>query len=261
MPFLGVNSPLRLLRAKWDDPWELAKELYAMFTAKGPVEHEGPVTIKTTQRETALRIVQSPEPDTFEFHAGSGLSKQGDTTNVAFGQGRARRPPPSPLEGTSLGQAATEPDLRQRRSAPEVGPPASAERRPEITQAYRSPALEVEGPTAFRGASPVQFERAPLVFNESTRAFEPVQIATAPPVLDAGDNVSLGQVLDGAGDTYTVMLLPNGTTGEPGDVVHVSIPGIAPSEQISPGTYIGPIFHFGNDSGDKYECIVPVWQA
>ncbi len=73
---LGIDTPARLLRQAWGSPTELAEELYAMFTAKGPAEVHDTLTIRVPEGKPALRIERSQAGDvnTTEFHHG-GITK------------------------------------------------------------------------------------------------------------------------------------------------------------------------------------------
>ena len=104
MNLIGVNSPVRLLREKWSNPVDLAQELYAMFTAKGPAELHDTLTIKVPAGKTALRIeqVDNSVSDTHISHGG--ISKNSVSTAPSV-PGR-RQPPPTQAPRARQVQAA-----------------------------------------------------------------------------------------------------------------------------------------------------------
>lgn len=51
-----ADQRFRLLREEWDNPLDLAQELYAMFGADGPLQIDGPVQIKNNTDAPAVSI-------------------------------------------------------------------------------------------------------------------------------------------------------------------------------------------------------------
>ncbi|MBX6314763.1 MAG: hypothetical protein IRY99_17880, partial [Isosphaeraceae bacterium] len=125
-------------------------------------------------------------------------------------------------------------------------------------QPYKAPAFEVSGQTAFKGP-PVQFERAPVVFDPIKNEYRPFEFT--PDFVNIPRETErkgpfMGKVVSGSGDTYEVKLYPDGPDGAPDqETVTVTIPMIADDEKIEADTWINPVFKFG----DTYFCQVPVW--
>ena len=125
---IGINSPVRLLREQWGSPKELAEELYAMFTAKGPAEMRDTLTIRVPEGRPALEIERQQDGDTFVTR---------DPPRVGRAS-RASRPPRACRAGGPPRGARTTPG----------GPPAGYE--PGPPGARRTPG----GPPARRGGGP-----------------------------------------------------------------------------------------------------------
>jgi hypothetical protein len=224
----GLDRPNRLLQP-WKNVKQFSEELYAMFTSKAPVEHEGPVTIKVKDGETALRLVRG-EPGR-DADAPSSL--------------RAR-PIPRPQPATSKSQPLLSKTSNQRVSSIESSPIVPPKK-------YR-PLLSVEGGIDFRGSEPVRFDTPPQTYNPKTKQYEP-----PPPWPDHIDHDTpldlrsslvplggtlVGRVLSGTGKSYQVALYPKGPTGSPGDTVEVVIPQIDPKETIPRSTWMFGIAKF-----------------
>lgn len=90
------------------------------------------------------------------------------------------------------------------------------------------------------------------------------ELGQGPPTTTSSDQpasreIYLGRVIAGSGDIYQVQLYPYGTNGAPGRVVTVSIPQIAPSEQIPTGTILSAIHKFKQGKSYYYQSQPPVW--
>jgi hypothetical protein len=263
---IGINSPIRLLRENWSNPASLAQELYAMFTAKGPVELDDTLTIRVPENKTALKVERQQGGDTYDFGQANSVTKQ----QVAADLGR-------------IGQAATptkrqRPQDQRRTTAPlpadqqrVVGPgPAASDQPAPPWRKPSAPLIEVAGSVAFTGKEPVSFSVPPTIANPETGLQQSLARFTADQVTAAQAASStapiyMGQVVDynepatgsdpNSAYTFQVQLYKNGPGGTAGSTVTVIVPQLAAGEIIPNGTWIAPIFYFGA----KYYCQVPVW--
>jgi hypothetical protein len=264
----GVSEPVRLLKENWKDPTKLAQELYAMFTARTPVVHEGPVTIKVRAGETALRIVQGDRDDA-DFGA-TDLGRPAAQPAIRRAAEEGRRPGDRPI----FEPEPAEPRRRARWSEPEslrrgAGEPAEPVSDPE-TGAYAAPALEIDGPVRFKGPPP-QFESSPMIWNPQARRYMPPQwqwpeMPDAPKpdeVGGGGAGTFSGKVVQQAetNKEYYVMLYPSGPNVEPGPndtPVKVHIYELNENEEFRPGEWLHGIVNYGEQG---YWCQPPIWIA
>jgi hypothetical protein len=128
-----------------------------------------------------------------------------------------------------------------------------------FAKSYQNPVFEVaEGEVKFSGNSPVQFDRQPYVFNTNTDSYEPmgkVDGSTAQPAFAEGAQV-WGKVTGGTGPTQMVTLYDDPAGSPAGETISCTFPGLDPTEQIPPGTWVYPIFVNGDGA---YFCVIPVW--
>ena len=251
---LGIDTPARLLRQQWGSPTELAEELYAMFTAKGPAEVHDTLTIRVPEGKPALRIERSQAGDvnTTEFHHG-GITK-GRPAPASTPRARDPRFGGSPetdprrhITGLldSEGQAAIR-EGRPRNPAPT----------PRTFQDV--PLVEIDGGVSFTGHTPVEFSTPPILVNAKTGRREDLADAVARKVRPGqpDDQKPLfGKVVSGSGAEYVVDLFPNGPGKETTGAVSVRVPYIADDETIDPGTWLTGIMKFD----DGYWVQPPVW--
>lgn len=247
---IGVSAPARLLREEWDSPRQLAEELYAMFTAKGPVEIDSTVTIRVPEGQPALRIERV---------------REGDTNNTAFQHGivkNAAAPAPVPTRRAARFNPDTDPRRHITGLNDAEGQAAIREGRPTPRTPARgwveTPIVEIAGPVSFTGDSPVRFSQAPVMSNPRTGRQEDLADVVANRVQASATSVdkpAFGKVVSGTGAEYIVNLFPNGPGKETTGAVSVRIPFIADTEAIEPGTWLTGIQKFD----DGYWCQPPVW--
>lgn len=234
MNLIGVNSPVRLLREKWSNPVDLAQELYAMFTAKGPAELHDTLTIKVPQGKTALRIEQVDNSVSTTEISHGGVSKNSVSTAPSV-VGRRQPPQPTP-QRAAVGPADAGTSFTP--SSPSSTPASS-----QAASRRESPLVEVAGSVAFTGNTPIQFNQPPMVVNPRTGRQD--QLATVnqiPPPPPAPLTPIFGIVTEGKGDTYQVQFYPSGFTGQGAGIYTVTIPDIDPDETIPAGTKMFPIW-------------------
>ncbi len=263
---IGVNSPLRLLRENWSNPTALAQELYAMFTAKGPVELDDTLTIRVPENKTVLKIERQEAGDTYDFGQANTVTKQQVAADLSR-IGQPATPTPRRQRPQDARKAASQAPADERRPSPPPIAPTDSPTRP--WRKATTPLIEIDGPVKFSGKDPVSFEIPPTIASPETGA--PISLIdfTAGQVLAATAGPStatptyIGQVSgtnppdpgSTAANTFQVQLYPSGPGGAPGSTVTVIVPQLAPGEVIPNGTWIAPIFKFGA----KYYCQVPVW--
>ena len=248
MNLIGVISPVRLLREKWSNPVDLAQELYAMFTAKGPAELHDTLTIKVPAGKTALRIEQVDNSITETHISHSGIAKNSVSTAPSV-PGR-RVPPPSPLPT----RIRNGPEASLTSFSPSQGSPSSPSVQPSSRR--EAPLVEIAGSVAFTGKAPIQFSQPPIVVNPRTGREE--RLATTDQISQpaAASSVPyLGIVTEGTGDTYRVQFYSAGFAGSGTGIYTVKIPNIDPNETIPAGTKLFPIWLV---SGVYYHQ-PPVW--
>lgn len=253
---IGVNSPIRLLREQWGSPKELAEELYAMFTARGPAEIHDTLTIRVPQGRPALRIERQQDGDTFVTEIRHGAISKASVATAPNVPGRRAAPRPGD-DARRPGTAGYDPGPA-RRQGERQRPASEAGGRPVA----ESPLVEIDGPVKFSGPAPVQFSQPPVFVNEqgfaTDLASEVARRSGLQPDFSGGSTGTgnlMGVVQDGRGDTYEVLLYPNGPGSRAGDTVTVKIPQIAPDEVIEPGTWLSAIGKYK----DGYWCQPPVW--
>jgi hypothetical protein len=263
-PFLGINSPVRLLREQWQSPIDLAQELYAMFTAKGPKEINDTLTIRVGAGQPALRIVRDDgdtiinEGPTHNF----GVSKDATPTATAV---PGRRPRPKLKDDSQrpfrqpFGDGSTPRAPRPEQATSEFA---------EAAAAYATPAVEFDAPTRF--SRPVIMDRPifgaePLFVDQATgrvRTFEEAvqekqRSHKFQPQLgsSSGTPAYFGTVQSGNGGEWIVTLFESGASGSTGSTVTVTIPYIDESETAPVGVTVGPIFLISSE----YIYQPPVW--
>ena len=249
MNLVGVNSPVRLLREKWSSPVDLAQELYAMFTAKGPAEIHDTLTIKVPAGKTALKIEQVDNSTSETSFTHGGISKSSVSTAPSV-PGR-RVPPPTPqptrIRNGPESPSTTFSSSQGSQSSPSAHSPSRRE----------APLVEIGGSVAFTGKAPIQFSQPPIVVNPTTGREE--RLATADQVQQSSASASgtprFGIVTEGTGDTYQVQFYSAGFTGGGAGIYTVKIPDIDPSETIPAGTKLFPIWLVSG----VYYYQPPVW--
>lgn len=232
----GISNPQKLLQP-WRNLTHFTEELFAMLTSKTPVEREGPVTIRVKPGQTALRLTRGEAPAEVPFRA---LQK-----NYSISDSSGRRA-----------------DVTRRLESP---------RRASVAQPVddgRRPVFQADGAVDFTGDQPVRFSKPPEIFDPTSKTYKPASIAgdtnwADPNVLTPPVNlfqiVFPGKVVDGKGNSYTVMLFPDGPDGEAGETVRVTIPTISADEQIDPGTWLFPVFRVSPADTDLYFAQPAVW--
>ena len=248
MNLIGVNSPVRLLREKWSNPVDLAQELYAMFTAKGPAELHDTLTIKVPAGKTALRIEQV-DNSTSETHISHGGIAKNSISTAPSVPGR-RSPPPTPQSTRIRNGPET--------SSTSCSPTQNSSSPPAIQGPFRRevPLVEIAGSVAFTGKAPIQFSQPPIVVNPRTGREE--RLATTDQISQPTTASSVpyfGIVTEGTGDTYRVQFYSAGFVGSGTGIYTVKIPNIDPNETIPAGTKLFPIWLV---SGVYYHQ-PPVW--
>lgn len=246
----GLNNPNRL-RQPWKNVKQFSEELYAMFTSKAPVEHEGPVTIRVKEGQTALRLVQG-ESDRGQIGPGPAIRTP---------RARPAPQPPSPFGDATRAVPARRPDLGEAAHAP------TPAKRPK-------PLLSVEGGIDFKGKEPVRFDTPPEIRNPETGQYEPVVKPpfdySEPPHKDnvlatktGGGGGLVGVVTGGTGSTWSVDLYDGGPGGEQGESISVNIPMIADDEDAPVGLWLFGIASRASSEGEEGENVysfqVPVW--
>jgi hypothetical protein len=80
------EQSIRLLREKWRTVQELAEELFAIFQTRGDIGHDGSLTLRPTDANPPLRIVQpfSPTSSTAD-NPGITITRGGTTTTITAG--------------------------------------------------------------------------------------------------------------------------------------------------------------------------------
>ena len=258
-PLLGINSPNRLLREQWKTPVDLAQELYAMFTAKGPREIRDTLTIRVPEGRPALRVVREPG-DTIINEGGHSfaVNKAAPTgPGRAFPVGRRNRPEIEPIRRRE--PAPSEDSARAR------GEDAAPRGESASFRFPTSPDVEFEASAGFAG--PVTFERTffkhePLFLDRATgraRSLdELIEQSRGKPFLSGGADAAVyGAVVADefqvgaevrchlfAKDWDTPVLDP--ATKQP-IVATVKIPSIAADEQIPKGMSFFPVLKFGGE--------------
>jgi hypothetical protein len=233
----GLDRPNRLLQP-WKNVKQFSEELYAMFTSKAPVEHEGPVTIKVKDGETALRLVRG-EP-----------GRDADAPSLL----RAR-PVPAPQ--------ATADTSRSPLTTSNSRPTPSVDQTPLLPSKKYRPILSVEGGMDFKGKDPVRFDTPPLILNRSTQSYDPINShpgvntdpSVLPPLTPYGNIALFGTVVSGLGDSWLISVPSVDSSGNKvNKIVTATIPLIDPSEKAPFGLGIVVI-----QIGDSYYCQPPVW--
>ena len=249
MNLVGVNSPVRLLREKWSSPVDLAQELYAMFTAKGPAEIHDTLTIKVPAGKTALRIEQVDNSTSETSFTHGGISKNSVSTAPSV-PGR-RVPPPTP-QPTRVRNGPESPSTSFSSSQGSSSSPST-----HSPSRREAPLVEIDGSVAFTGKAPIQFSQPPIVVNPTTGREE--RLATADQVQQSSASASgtprFGIVTEGTGDTYQVQFYSAGFTGGGAGIYSVKIPDIDPNETIPAGTKLFPIWLVSG----VYYYQPPVW--
>lgn len=83
--FFGDQAD-RLLRKKWDDPYELAQELWAMFQADVPMTTDQPVILRrNADGEPAIRIIDNTDGSTSPVRVVKTDGKVSQNANVDSG--------------------------------------------------------------------------------------------------------------------------------------------------------------------------------
>ena len=251
MNLVGVNSPVRLLREKWASPVELAQELYAMFTAKGPTELQDTLTIKVPQGRTALRIEQS-EGDTSHLSiTHGGIAKNSVSTAPSV---PGRRQPPTREESSRRPDSGAPAPATSLQPTPLSGSSASS---PGRRVQAESPGVEIGVPVKFSTRSPVSFSQPPVVTNPVTGQRDEVMTKSQTRRDDVTTYTPIfGIVQEGTGDTYQVQFFPSGFDG-PGTSTNyaVKVPSVNADQQIPAGTKLFPIWLFQG----VYYHQPPVW--
>lgn len=239
----GLNNPNRLLQP-WKNVKQFSEELYAMFSSKAPVEHEGPVTIRVKEGQTALTLKRGSEG---QFDP---------------------RTPPQPTRPRSAPTPARPKFGDATMAVPAdratIGPTSA----PTLSKKYK-PLLAVEGGIDFRGNEPVRFETPPQVRNPKTGKFESIKDPidfSEPPHKDnvlaskKGKGGGLaGIVTGGTGPTWNVDLYEGGPAGEFTESITVNIPKIADDEDAPVGLWLFGISKLTVDDEDIYYFQPPVW--
>lgn len=256
--FINGNSPLRLLREKWDSASALAQELYAMTQSKGPVELNNTLTIRVPENTPALKIERQQAGDTFDLGQRNSLTKQQIAaaarnqveTNAGGPRGRTVEP-----RRVAAGVVGEGPRPQQA--------PTQLDATPTTKFRQRPPLIEVGGGVSFTGNDPVTFSRSPVIPDPQTGlptdvATLATRAATNAVAASAAAQTFMGKVVgpdpetDG---TFLVALYKTGPAGSASSPVKVVIPQLAAKEVIPKDTWIAPIYKFGA----KYYCQVPVW--
>jgi hypothetical protein len=266
-PLIGINSPNRLLREQWKTPTDLAQELYAMLTAKGPREIHDTLTIRVPQGTPAIRVIrQDGDTSISETTHNFGVNKSspGGPGN-AFPAGRRPRPEPDQARRRDFG--GQDYASRPRPGEPEPSPDLSS------VNPFGTPDLEFDASAGFSG--PVTFNRAvfreePLFLDSTTGRFRTLkqiaeEITPLQPNWGGSGNAKVygaialpGQI----GGSVQCNLYSGGwdkpltdsTTGQ-AQVVTVVIPQIDPNEPIPDGMTFFPVIVFGG----RYVAQPAVW--
>lgn len=286
----GIPNPQKLLQP-WRNLQHFSEELYAMMRSRQPVTHEGPVTIRVKPNQTALKLTSSDGPDQPSPFAAVARPRQ-DTRQArqdatsGIDVGSSNRAPSRTNSATTAPQVAgpglkldqgqtstiTPADYRRSRSAtPEPAdfskafgvPTSKAVEPPSLPTADRErrPILDVQGAVDFGGPSPVRFERPPQVLNPATGNYDDLRNRVLDYPVDPYRVVFMGKVSSGTGNTYQVVLYPDGPDGDPGDTVTVKIQNIAADETLDPATWLVPVFRLSAGTADTYYAQPAVWSA
>jgi len=233
----GLDRPNRLLQP-WKNVKQFSEELYAMLTQDKPIQHDGPVTIRVPEGQTALKLVRG-EP------------------------GKDAEPAPS-IRARPIPTVPTPLSTGSKPASPGGQSYGSKESKYE-------PLISIHGGTDFKGHEPVRFDTPPQIYNPKNRKYEvvaPFDYSGPNPkkntriyTEDAATSVYVGKVSSGTGNSYQVAIYPLG----PNDItsaftVTVTVPMIDPDETIDAGTWIFGIHVFTDSEGvDSYFYQPAVW--
>lgn len=286
-----IKYPERFLDPGIQSLQRLKEQLYAMFREGREAEEEAPqapgparvdlVPTKGTEGRYIGTLTTSPGGNTKGFVPAKGTEKRyiGEVTvrreparagvdRIVEERLRAastpaelptpatrRARPTAPLPAREARETPAPPDPRGRRAAPVPIPEARPERadREELPRRERTTPERVSYPRAEPDGYPPADPFADLGYPDSIY-----------PKLGGGGGttVFVGKVASGTGDTYQVALYPDGSHGDAGDTVEVTIPMIAEDETIDPETWLFGIFLFTDADGNEvYEAQPPVWMS
>jgi hypothetical protein len=263
-PLLGKSAPSRLLRERWKSATDLAQELYAMFTATGPREVEGPLTIRVPEGKAAIRVVReeggrSADGAVPDF----GVKKAAPSEPGNAFPGSPKRPRYEPESSRRQGRTEIEPQARRPRD------PSHAQADPPARPGSGPPDIEFDNTVGFTKPATFQqsavFLEPPVVLDRETGELRPVETKRPKMMIGGGSSDAIygavalaGQV----GPEVSCHLFKNGWASPVVDaatqkplVVVIQIPVIAEDERIPEGFTFFPVFNFG----DGYWSQPPVW--
>jgi hypothetical protein len=270
MSLLG-NRAIRLMRENWRTPRALAEELYAIFSAKEPVELEDTLTIRVPEGRPALRVARreerpddrpapTPRPPARQRPEGPTQGPGVRTTNRVTDDG-APQPRPQPTADPYMPRRRTAEPRREGAGRPgQQERPASA------------PLIEIDGPVSFAGREPVRFETPPVFVDRATGNETTIEklveesLASRLALLGFGSDARLvaARIIEGTSNArdYWAEIYENGPDEPPlldqggrPQVLPLRIIYLHEQARLLPGTVVFPVTR----GKEFYVGQVPVW--